>query len=147
MAFVAFDTRAYEALAPQEHHEFFIRLLLDGIERCARFHRLPLSELRACVEDFRRNDYRNHWTHAKKTLRQVGLQASLLCRLDEDEFVLTLRLERKGTTVLENVILRTKPDEIIFSHKFRDIVLEKGAVVVRDKFGKPVFSVDAVSLH
>jgi hypothetical protein len=147
MASVVFDRREYESLAPEEHHEFFIRMLVGGLEKCARFHRIPLAEMCACLDEFRRGGYRNDWVHETKTLRQVGLRASLLCRLDVDAFVLTLRLERNGTTVLEDAILKTKPDELVFSHRFKDVVLKGSAVVVRDKFGRPTFSVDAVSLH
>lgn len=144
---VGFDREEYETLAPEEHHEFFIRMLLEGLETCARFHRIPLTEMHACVDEFRRGGYRNEWIHCSKTLRQVGLRASLLCRLDVAAFALTLRLDRSGKTVLEDVILRTEPDELIFSHRFKDVVLEGSTVVVRDKFDRPAFAVDAASLH
>jgi hypothetical protein len=143
---VAFDQRRYEALGPGEHHEFFIGMLLDGLAKCARHHRTPLAEMQSAIEDFRRGGYRNEWLHQKKTLGPAGIQAYLLCALDTERFVLTLRLERKGEKIFEQPILETKPDETIFAHRFKDVVLEDGAVVVKNQFGKPTFSVELASI-
>lgn len=139
---VKFDEQRYEALGADEHHEFFIGMLLGGLEKCALFHHIPLAEMKDAIEDFRAAGYRNEWTHQKKLLRPVGLDASLLCRMDAERFLLTLRLERKGTTVFEEAILETKPDETIFAFQFKDVVLEGRTVTVRDKFKSPTFSLD-----
>ena len=143
---VSFDQPRYESLDRGAHHEFFVAMLLEGLQKCSRHHQIPLSELKAAIEEFRQRGYRNEWTHQKKLLRSVGLQASLLCSLDMEKFVLTLRLERKGATVFEEPILETKPDEIIFAHQFKEVVLEGGAIVVKGKFGKPTFSLEVSSL-
>lgn len=121
-------------------------MLVDGLERCARSHKIPLVELLGAVDEFRRGGYRNEWTHQRKILRPVGLHASLQCRLDSERFVLTLRLENKGATVFEQDILETKPDELIFAHRFKEVVLEECDIVVKDKFGKPTFAVSVSSL-
>lgn len=143
---VHFDEARYAALGAGEQHEFFIGMFVEGLEKCARHHRIPLAELQAALEEFRRGGYRNEWTHQKKLLRPVGLQASLLCRLDTAKFALTLKLERKGTTVFEQQVLETKPDELIFAHRFKEVVVDGDALVVKDKLGKPAFSLSVDSL-
>ncbi len=144
---VAFDQRRYESLGPSDHHEFFIGMLLEGLEKCARHHKIPLSEMKAAIVLFREGGYRNEWTHQKKLLRGVGLQASLLCSLDIEKFVLTLRLERQGTTVFEQPLLKTLPDEIIFAYQFKEVVLEGETIVVKNKFGEPIFTMGVSSLR
>ena len=57
-----------------------------------------------------------------------------------EKFVLTLELKSKGTVVFDAPILETKPDETIFAYRFKDVVLEGQTVVVKNKFGKPTFS-------
>jgi hypothetical protein len=74
------------------------------------------------------------------------VQASLSCHLDTEKFTLTLKLERKGMTLFEQQILETKPDELIFAYRFKDVVAEDNRVVVKDKFGKPIFSTRVDSL-
>lgn len=146
VATVRFDQQHYDSLDPTECHEFFIGMLLQGLEKCARHHRIPLSEIKAAIDDFRAGGYRNEWTFKKRTLRPVGLQASLNCSLDMERFILTLKVERKGVVVYDAPILETKPDETIFAYRFKDVVLDGQAVVVKNKFDKPTFSLDLASL-
>lgn len=137
---VAFDQARYESLRPGEEHEFFIAMIVQGLDRCAQHHQIPIAALKDALDEFRRGGYRNEWTHQTKLLRQVGLQASLLCSLDPERFRLTLRLEKKGTTVFEQQILETKPDEIIFTHQFKEVLVDGESIVVTNKFGRPLFS-------
>lgn len=142
---VAFDQAKYESLRPGEEHEFFIAMIVEGLERCAQQHQIPIAELTAALEEFRRGGYRNEWTHQKKLLRQVGLQASLLCSLDPERFRLILKLEKKGATVFEQQILETKPDELIFAHRFKEVLVDGDSILVNDKFGKQLFSMPTPS--
>ncbi len=143
---VAFDEPTYAALGPGEEHEYFIAMLTQGLEKCARAHPIPLAELLAGIDEFRRGGYRNEWTHQTKLLRPAGLRASLLCSLDPERFRLTLRLDKQGSTVFEQQILDTKPDEIIFVPDFKEVVLEGGEVVVKRKRGERLFAVSLDSL-
>lgn len=145
VASFAFDEQQYKALGPSDHHEYFIHILQGGFEKCARYHSIP-RELLNAIDDFRRIGYKNEWTHQSKLLRPAGIRASLLCSLDTNRFVLTLRLESKGHVLFEKPILETKPDEIIFAHQFKEVALDGQTVTVRDKFGKPTFSINLNSL-
>ena len=144
---VHFDQRLYETLGTGERHEFFLEMLVHGLEKCARFHSIPLRELREGVDAFRKQGYRNEWIHQQKNLRPLGVLASLECSLDQERFVLTLCLERKGATVFEEAILETKPDEIIFGYRFKDIVVADKSIIVRDKFGHQTFRMEGPSFH
>lgn len=143
---VAFDQSRYVALHAGEAHEFFISMLAEGLERCSKYHCIPFVELKSAIDAFRKGGYRNEWTHQKKVLRPVGLHASLLCSLDQERFRLSLKLERKGVPVFDQQILETKPDEIIFAHRFKEVALDGDDVVVKDKFGKTLFSIHVASL-
>jgi len=136
---VKFNQDRYLMLGPDEHHEFFITMLLEGFEKCARYHPIPLAEMKEEIENFRNGGYKNKWIHQSKLLRPAGLRASLLCSLDTERFDLTLKLERKDETVFMERILETKPDEIIFEHRFKEISLADDLVIVKNKFGEEIF--------
>lgn len=138
---VVFDETRYRCLAPEQQHEFYAAMIADGLERCARWHQIPLSSLRSALENFRNGGFRNQWTHQRRLLRPLDVRASLLCSLDPERFLLTLRLERRGEVILERQVMETKPDEIIFGPRFRDVVVEANSVVVQDRFGRTVYSV------
>lgn len=138
---VAFDQQRYENLGLGEHHEFFIEMLCEGLAKCSPQFSIPRAAITQWIEEFRRGGYKNEWTHKAKLFRSVGLRASLLCALDSERFVLTLQLERKGEVVFKEAILETQPDEIIFAHQFKDIVLDGDELVVMSRRGKPTFSI------
>ena len=141
---VKFSPEAYLALRPFEEHEFYIGMLVDGLECCAEMIPIPIPipivELKSWIEEFRAGGYRNEWTHKSKLLRPTGLRASLLCALDADAFRLRLKLERKDVAVFDREILKTRPDELIFAHRFKDVVVDGDAIVVKDLFDKVLFS-------
>ena len=143
---ILFDKDAYESLGPGQRHEFFISMLLRGLRKCARFHCIPLAELELAIEDFRRGGYRNEWTHKRRSFPKLGVRASLLCSMDSEKFVLTLSVECRGRNPFVRQILQTKPDETIFAHRFKDVVVRDGKVVVIDLFNKPAYTLDLESL-
>lgn len=143
---VEFAQERYELMRPGEQHEFFLEMFVEGLDKAARCQEIPLAELMAAIDEFRKGGYANEWVHQRKVLRPIGLQASLVCRIDTTKFTLNLALERKGTKVFDETILETKPDELIFVHRFKKVALEEQAIVVKDKHGKVIYSLDAKAL-
>jgi hypothetical protein len=142
VAEVFFDQNTYDRLAANDLHEFLISMLLGGVEKCAIQHDVPATELAEWVDEFRALRYRNEWVHMRKAMRKPKLVALLLCSLDTEKFVLTLRLETPGgKTLFEEKILETKPDELLFKHKFKDVILDGGLIVVRNRQGSNVFQI------
>jgi len=43
-------------------------------------------------------------------------------------------------------ILETKPDEIIFEHRFKELTLADDSVIVKNKFGEKIFSLELSKL-
>jgi hypothetical protein len=139
---VIFDRERYDSLRPGEHHEFFIGMLREGIEKCARHHNIPLEALHQAIEEFRRGGYKNEWVHQSKLLRGLGIRASLLCKMDSERFVLTLVLERNGTTIFNEPILEEAPDEICFGYQFKDITVKESTLIITSKISKPLLTLD-----
>ncbi|MBV6290499.1 hypothetical protein [Pseudomonas aegrilactucae] len=137
---VGFDVVEYESLKGDEFHEFYISMLVKGLSECSREHAIPLNAILEIIESFREGGYRNEWVFQKKLFREQNIEAILLCRLDVNNFVLTLRLNCKKEVIFEQEILKTKPDEIIYTNKFKSLEVSDGAVLVVDKFGNTVFS-------
>lgn len=144
---VAFDREAFDSLARDERPEFAINMLLGGLRKCAQSYELPLSTIEETIEEFRRGGYRNEWTHSRKTFRRLGLKATLKCAMDDSRFALTLEVGRRGTPVFNDVVLETRPDETIFAYRFKEVVVEEDALVVKNKFGRDTFSVPLHSLE
>jgi hypothetical protein len=147
---IAFDQPRYDALGPEEHHEFFLGMYIEGIEKAHRDFPIPYDVLMQGIEDFRKGGYKNEWVHSRQLIKPLGLHASLLCTMDTDQFQLTLLLERKGSTAYKETIFTTKPDEIMFGYKFKDVILVGDKLVVRTKMhtaeNQILFSLDVNTL-
>ena len=142
---VQFDRDRYESLQGEEYHEFFLDMLERGLIKCQESHSIPLSVLLSAVEEFRSCGYKNRWEHEKMLLIN-GFVAKLRCDLNLSEFVLTLSVHKGDHVLFEQPILKTKPDEIIFAHQFKDMEQSNGELVVKNKFGKKLYSLRLTDL-
>lgn len=138
---VHFARHEYDSISPGEEHEFLLAMLQAGFEKCAREHQIPLEALLRLVDEFRAGGYLNEWTHAKKRFRDYGIDVRLHCSLDPRRFRLRLEVVRGKRTLFDEVVLETQPDELIFAHRVRDVVVENGALIVRGDSGKQTFSI------
>lgn len=146
---VPFDVVEYERVVEwrrsngdgHEYHEFFVRMLADGVRQCPSEYGLPIAVIEAEVEEFRAGGYRNEWVHCRRVFKGEGVVATLMCAMDTESFVLRLVVERRAVVVCNAIVLKCKPDELIFEYQFKDVKLVGGNVVVLDKFDREVFSV------
>lgn len=139
---VDFDQSKYDSMEGDSRNEFYIAMLQNGLEVASEQHELPMAEISSAIESFRDGGYRNSWTHKKRHDRKAGLMAKLECRLDQEKFVLELAVVKSGRTVFESEILETEPDEIIFSHRFKDIVFDGDILQITEKSDEILYSLN-----
>lgn len=138
---VQFNMPQYEMTAEEELPEYFITLLESGISKCCRDQRVSYECFEQAIHSFRNENYLNEWVFLEKNFRAERIKCRLRCKLDLLYFRLTLEIEYSGQLVLSQEILRTLPDEVVYSHRFKDIHLDKQSVIVRDKFGAPLATI------
>jgi hypothetical protein len=142
---VQFDIDRYENLQVDEYHEFFLEMLERGLKKCQQSHLIPLSLFLSAIAEFRSCGYRNQWEHKRIRLNN-GLMAILRCDLNMSEFVLTLSIHKSDHVLFEQPILKTKPDEIIFEHQFKDMKQIDGELAIINKFGKKLYGLRLTDL-
>lgn len=144
---VGFDQQSYESLAVNELYDFFLDMLKKGLSEANQSFDFPYDELLGAMEAYRTGGYRNEWVHKKKLFRgRNGLRGCLLCAMNTERFVLTLRLERRGEILYEAEILETKPDELCYAYQFKDLVIKDDKLVVTSRISKPLAEFDLNSL-
>jgi hypothetical protein len=136
---VEFSESEYLSKAGNELDEYYISLISEGLANLAKQHPIPLEELHQGLESFRKDGYKNEWVHKSKALKGTDLRASLNCKLTNQNFTLTLRMEKGGRVVYENEVLNTPPDEIVFAPKFKDLIVAEGNIQVTNKFGEVIY--------
>lgn len=147
VARIPFEEAEYKSATTIEMQEIFISMIEKGIEICRRSHDVPAKLISRGIDDFRDGGYRNEWVVKTRSYRHLGLRAVLTGRLSVTQFELRLRLERGSREVLNTTVLDTLPDETVFSHRFKDLSLDGTSLSVKDKRGRPVYSVDIGTLR
>ena len=142
-----FDSSKWQSLeGDQTRAEFYAQQLEIGLKRAEGKLDLPFDELGAGIERFRASAYENTWIHKKRRMDR-GIFATLRCRLTMSQFQLSLSVERESSTLWSETILETKPDELLFAHRFRDLSIEDNSLVVTSQTTDPLFSLSLETLE
>jgi len=136
---VQFDSTEYSGLDEANLNAYFSKMLHSGFEKCSRQFVIPLLDLKLGLEKFIAEGGVNEWTFKSKQFKGIGLKCSLVCKLTTTSFHLVLVVSKSGVEILRTEILKTDPDELVFSPMFKDILLDGGSLVVVDKLGDPLF--------
>jgi len=121
--------------------DYYAELLIVGLKRCATKYQIPLDDMLVWLDDLKQNGYINKWTFKEKTFRELGIKCRLQCMLTKEAFTLRLDINSKGSSLFDEVILTTAPDEIVFYHQFKDIMVKNDEVVVTDRLGGVLFRI------
>jgi hypothetical protein len=78
-------------------------------------------------------DYKNEWTHKKKTFKEYGLKASLCCELTCNHFLLTLIIEKNKQEIFNQELLKTLPNSTFYKDEFNDLIIEDKTLKILKK--------------
>ncbi len=143
---VPFNTSEYLNLPPDDWHEFYIKLLTDGLNQIDLKYSIPKSEIFDSISSFRIGSNVNEWVFVSKKTKDRKITALLVCSLDQYKFILRLILKRDQLVIFEKQILETKPDEIIFAYRFKNMFINNDELVVADKFGDSLYRMNIKDL-
>jgi hypothetical protein len=127
-----------EANAGSAVHEVYIDCMVRAFEFLRPYPEVVLA-LEEAITSFRSSGYRNVWIAFERAIRVHKLRAVLACELSIEHFTLRLQVSQGGVPLYDGEILRCDPDEVCFHHKFEDVVLEDGDLVVVARVGAPLF--------
>jgi hypothetical protein len=144
---IEFDHEKYDHLTGVDLHELYLSLFCNGFEKAALHFQFPIFELLSIIKRFRTGGYKNEWVFKRKKFGDISLQCSLFCEINRKKFTLFLCVENECGTLFQEKILETKPDELIFSHKFKDLGLQDNKIVVLDKFANSIFELPIYGLE
>lgn len=145
---VPFNSTDYDKLKSDEDHNAFMcsflrtNLALLPCSPCS-----DLERLRSLVDEFAQGGYDNSWVHKRRKLQELKVTAELRCRLTPSVFSLFLEVEGDGQTLYEDTLLELDPDEFAFDHRFKDIVVDSGDLVVTSKLEEPLARIPLTSIR
>ena len=139
-----FDQERYEWCVGSGDPEYFLESLEIGFHKAADSKLIPLETLLKLICEFRNNGYKNEWLHKRKIFREFDLDVKLNCYFTMHEFRLEVTIARltSNENLCSEVILQTRPDEVFFDKKFKDILIDERNITVTDFLDKPRFLID-----
>jgi hypothetical protein len=137
---IYFDEKKYKSLEREQLNSLFSQMLISGVEKCQGQYEIPRDELLRGLADFCESGYVNRWTFKTKLIKDIGVKCALECELTTDTFYLNLVFYKGSEMLSTREILKTEPDEMVFTPMFKDISLEGDSLVIMDKFGDAIFS-------
>jgi hypothetical protein len=140
---IPFNNVRYDSLAKDELPNFFIEMYKEGILKGQQTHELPVDFLFRELEKFKNTKYINEWEFKSKTLKKIGIKATLFCKMTMEAFTLSLVICKKKEVIYKKEILSTFPDETCYHYQFKDIVFENNKIMVTGWYGvPPIFELD-----
>lgn len=141
---VPLDIEEYKKVPSGDLPEYFISFLKAGFEKAIRDQHLPKHFFGDVFEIFRAAGYMNRWTHVAKKFPSIGVKCNLNCELDLSWFRLSLVIEHDEGGAFSEEILRTLPDEIVYTHMFKNVQVDGRTLTVYDKFGMPLWKMSVI---
>ena len=127
--------------------EKYLSLLETGYRQAAEMKDVPIKELLNIHQEFRELGYRNEWNFKKMRLTDFALKVSLDCALTMDAFSLYLTVfDMKGNQLARECILKTFPDEIMYSKRLRKLVLQGKKLFILDFLDYPFLEIEIVGM-
>jgi hypothetical protein len=141
--YVPFEKNKYDNLPKDELTGFYIDLYLKGIQKAQQTHVFPEPFIREKLNEFKTDGYRNEWEFKSKTFKEIGIKATLFCKMTMEAFSLSLILSKKKEVVFSKEILNTLPDELCYHYQFKDIAYENNKIIVTGWYdAPPIFELD-----
>ncbi len=134
-----FNKKDYDSKSDEAIIGYYVSSLKKGLRKCARSQTIPLGEMLKGVDQFVAGGGKNEWLFKSRTFREHNLKANLFCALTMDAFNLRIQVLRQKEIVLDEVVLETVPNEIVYAPKFKDLEVDDGALVITSRRGKPLW--------
>ena len=136
---VPFNKDEWQSICPTKVDEYLIQLLTKALELAEGQVDLPVQQFIEGLELFRLEGYENQWQFKSKSFNNRSNRASLICRLTRQKFELILEISSKAEILDSIQIMETPPDELVFQHKFRDLIVDGTSVKVVNRFDEIVY--------
>lgn len=133
--YLQFNKTNYEAAKKMDDCNYYLSFLEKGFKKASEFKQIPLMELLALIDEFKKNGCKNEWLHKKRRFKEENLEISLICEFTTNYFQLILVVNQLSTRkeLVRGVIMRTDVGISIHEGMYKDILVEQSNIIITDK--------------
>lgn len=131
-----FDFEFYNNANEIERCKYYVSLLKRALLDASKVKHIPLNLLNDIIHSLVDNKFVYSWNFKTLLVNEFNLKIKLNCRLSTNDFLLNV-VAYKGksaSSFCEGTIIRTKPDDIFFSHIAKKVRILNDKMVISSKW-------------
>ncbi|ALU27322.1 hypothetical protein AS202_14640 [Myroides odoratimimus] len=136
-----FDKEYYMSIGEVDKIEYCLKLVYDGCEQLFKTNNFLLLELNNIFITFKEAGYINRLLYKTKKFKDNKLEVKLYRDFTSTSLSLNLivvNLENKEV-LLNDILIKTLPDELCFNPLFKDIILLNNQLIITEFQNRPKF--------
>lgn len=143
-----FDFKLYDNSDETARCRYYFDLLKTALQIAFNKKYIPFEKLMEYLASLANNNFIYSWNFKDVIVPEYNLKIKFICQLSTNDFIMRIvALDKKSKiTICEGNVLRTKPDEIFFSHISKKIKITDGKIVISSKWGTELLSIELKSL-
>lgn len=133
----SFDLNFYSSMSEYEKCKYYSLLINQAFNRLAEIQNIPYSKLKDLINKLQQDKFIYRWKFKTISLPLNNLKINFFCSITTNDFTISVEIYNlKGKSLLlEGIVIRTKPDEIFFSHISNKIRVERDNLFITTKWG------------
>lgn len=146
---VEFDKDLYLKLNEIEKNDYYLKLINQGYSYISKSKNIDLTELFSISEQLKKENFINEWRHKKKKFKDQNLEIELICKFSTSSFILILIASDtiSKEVLLNDVLIKTLPDEVCFVRLFKDIIIKDNKLIITEFQNRPKFIFDLEDVY
>lgn len=146
---VSFNKDLYLSLNEIERNDYCIELLNEGYNFISKFKKIDIFQLIDINRQLKFESFLNEWRYKKKAFKAEHLEVELICKFSMSNFILQLiAIDTNSKEILLNdILIKTLPDEVCFIPLFKDIVIVNNQLTITEFQNRPKFIFDLVDVY
>lgn len=139
-----FDFNLYENADETVRCQYYLDLMKSALRIASEKKDIPFEELMGYLKSLADSNFIYSWNFKNVIAHEYDLKIRFTCHLSTNDFIIRIAAYDKKSMIpiCEGNVVRTKPDEIFFSHISKKIKIKDGRIFIPDKWGTELLSID-----
>jgi hypothetical protein len=131
---IPFSRNEYDSFNQDRAYRcYYYACIQKALDIAQNKYDLPKEKILNSLIEFKKQNFVNTWIHQQKKDTKRGIIATLSCILSIDSFELNFNVFIGDKLVINDIVLRTDPDEVAFDYRFKNIIIEDDRIIVNSK--------------
>lgn len=146
---VPFDLKFYSSIDKHGKCIYYTQLVKEAFGLLANVRNIPYCVLIDLINTLQHDNFEYCWKFKTISLPLNNLKIEFFCNINTDDFTITIKVDNRNDkrNILRGIVVRTKPDDIFFSHISNKIRIERDKIFMVSKWGVDLIGINIDDLQ